>query len=80
MTPTQAKEAFTANDGAPILVRLMSGAEYWISEDVAEIGADTDYVYGTRANGRIHLRGRRRVDTRHQTRWFKLSSATLVTD
>lgn len=77
MTPAEAKAAFAATDG-PILVRLKSGAEYWIGDDHDEYD-DDPYVWGTRANGRISLRGRRRTDTRNQVRWFRLANATLVT-
>jgi len=79
MTPTQAREAFAANDGKAIRVRLKSGTEYWIGNDHDEHDHDP-YVWGSRANGSISMRGRRRSDTRHQVRWFRLANATLVTD
>ena len=83
MTPSEAKAVFDVNGNRPILVRTRSGAEYWVCEDCVSVGsdeytADDAYVYGTRANGSISLRGRRRVDTRNQTRWFNLSNVKLV--
>jgi hypothetical protein len=87
MTPLEAKAILEAGDTRAarhnILVRTRSGAEYLVNIDCIEVGSDDwtspdAYVYGTRTNGRIHMRGRRRVDTRDQTRWFDLSNVTHV--
>ncbi len=88
MKASEAKQAFDAGNTSfnehHIRVRTRSGAEYDVARDVIECGTDDwreddGYVYGERANGRVHMRGRRRVDTRDQTRWFCLKNVTLVT-
>ena len=77
MTPTELQKAFAANNGRPITVRLKSGAEYSIGNDYDEHDPDP-HTWGSRTNGRISLRGRRRSDTRDQVRWFRLKNVTLV--
>lgn len=79
MTPKQLQKAFADNDNKVILVRLKSGTEYWIGNDYDEQDPDP-WTWGSRANGRISFRGRRKSDTRDQHRWFRLANATLVTD
>jgi len=89
MTPAEALAILEAGatrfDRMNLRVRLPSGSEYIVHRDSIEAGSDDftaadAYVYGSRCNGRIHMRGRRRVDTRNQTRWFNLSNAQHVTD
>ena len=89
MTPQEALQAFTDDHVSPdhkfsIRVRTRSGAEYDVPKDLIEdavheeYGGGNDYVYGTRTNGRIHMKGRRKVDTHDQLRWFHLKNVTLV--
>lgn len=87
MTPLDAKKILDAGDTPMtrhnLRVRTRTGAEYVVNVDCIEVGSDDwtspdAYVYGVRVNGRLHMRGRRRVDTRNQTRWFLLSNVTHV--
>jgi len=90
MTPLEAKAILDAVDPNAsaiarnnIRVRTRSGAEYAVHRDSIEVGTDDytspdGYVYGERLNGRLHMRGRRRVDTRGQLKWFLLSNVTHV--
>lgn len=84
---TQAALAAFANprflhDANHIRVVTKNGCEYAVPKDVIEVATDDftssdGYVYGTRLNGRIHMRGRRRADTRDQLRWFFLRNVSL---
>jgi hypothetical protein len=73
-------DGHTHYNDSHILVRTRSGAEYLVHEDQLDGFEDGkyDHVFGTRNNGRIHMKGRRRVDTRDQLRSFKLGAVTLV--
>lgn len=79
----EAKRVFDETGLWNIKVRTKSGAEYVVHKDSIEVGSDDwrsddAYVYGERTNGTISLRGRRRVDTRGQTKWFLLSNCTYL--
>ena len=77
MTPKELQTAFADNDGGAIRVRLKSGTEYWIGNDYDEQDPDP-YTWGTRADGHVSLRGRKRSDTRNQVRWFRLANVIEV--
>jgi len=71
------------HDENHVVVATRSGCQYAVHMDPIEIAtddfqSDDGYIYGTRLNGRISMKGRRRVDTREETRWFMISNIHLV--
>ena len=79
MTLQEALDALGYPPKRSINVTTKSGAQYDVEGDVEEnCDASNDYVYGFRTNGRIHMRGRRKVDTREQLKWFALKNVKLT--
>jgi len=74
-------DGHTHYNDAHIKVRTRSGAEYLVHEDQLDVcygDPANDYVYGSRTNGTVTLKGRRKVDTRDQIKFFLLKNVALV--